>query len=345
MDRFASERTLAEIAEAVGGELHGPSDLRISRPVPAGEDDPGGITFAGTAKYLAIAVRSKVGAVLVPPALALCVKPHIVVPDPRAAFGRLLALWERELPIASGVDPRAAVSSEAQVDPSASVGPFAVVERGAIIGPECRIYPFAYVGEDCVLGENCRVMPHAVLYQNVRLGKRVIVHAGAILGADGFGFDWDGREQVKVPQIGSVQIDNDVEIGANACIDRATAGATSIGEGTKLDNLVQIAHNVKIGRHTVIAAQAGISGSTEIGDRVTMGGSVATSHHVQIADDVVLGGRTGVTSDIDEPGQYWGTPARPIREAMRASLLVSRLPELMARIKELEKRLAERESD
>jgi len=345
LDRDPAERTLADIAQAVGGKLGGPADHPVSRPVPADSDDPNGIAFAGSAKYLAVAMSSKVGAVLVSPDLAPCEKPHIVVDDPRMAFGRLLALWKRELPIELGIDPRAVVSPYARIDPTASIGPYAVVERGAIVGPGSRVFPFAYVGEDCVVGESCRIMPHAVLYQSVKLGARVTVHAGAILGADGFGFDWDGAQQIKVPQIGAVEVGDDVEIGANTCIDRATAGSTEIGEGTKLDNLVQIAHNVRIGRHTVIAAQAGISGSTDIGDRVTMGGSVATSHHVQIADDVVLGGRTGVTSDIDEPGQYWGMPARPIREAMRASLLASRLPELLARIKELERRLAEREND
>lgn len=343
MDQNATGWTLGKIAAVVGGQLFGPADQSVSRPVPADEDDPQGITFAGSAKYLQKALSSTVGAVLISPELGTCAKPYIVVAEPRAAFGRLLALWKADMPLDHGVHPLAAVSSEATVDPSASIGAFAVVERGAHIGPQCRIYSFAYVGEACILGEGCLIMPHAVLYQDVYLGERVIVHAGAVVGADGFGFEWDGQNQVKVPQIGSVFVGDDVEIGANTCIDRATAGSTRIGDGVKLDNLVQIGHNTQIGRHTVIAAQAGISGSTSIGERVTMGGAVATSHHVQIADGAVLGGRTGVTSDIDESGTYWGTPARPHQEAMRAALLQYRLPELVARIKELEKRLDERE--
>lgn len=345
MDQGSQGWTLGRIAAELGGELVGPADQAVSRPVPADDDDPEGITFAGSAKYLAAALESSVGAVLVSPDAGPCPKPHIIVSDPRAAFGRLLGLWKTELPIEPGIHPLASVSPGATIDPSASVGPFAVVERGAQIGAWSRIYPFAYIGEDCVLGAGCSIFPHAVLYQNVTLGDRVAIHAGAILGADGFGFEFDGENQVKVPQIGTVEVGDDVEIGANTCIDRATAGSTTLGDGVKLDNLVQIAHNTKVGEQTVIAAQAGISGSTRIGKRVTMGGAVATSHHVKIADGTVLGGRTGVTSDIDEPGAYWGTPARPLKEAMRASLLVHRLPELLARIKELEKKVAEREDD
>lgn len=345
MAQDAKSWTLGEVAARLGGELGGPAAQPVSRPVPADSDEPEGITFAGSPRYLAKALASQVGAIIISPSLLPCAKPHIVVDDPRAAFGRLLSEWKRELPIEAGVHEWAAVSSEARIDPSASVGPFAVVERGAVVGPSCRVYSHAYIGENCILGEGCRVFPHAVLYQDVRLGQRVIVHAGAILGADGFGFEWDGAKQIKVPQIGSVEIGDDAEIGANSCVDRAMAGTTEIGQDVKLDNLVQIGHNSHVGDHTVVAAQAGISGSTTIGERVTMGGAVATSHHVEITDDVVLGGRTGVTSDIDEPGQYWGTPARPIKEAMRASLLVYRLPEMLQRIKELERRLRHPEED
>ncbi len=335
--------TLGRIAAEVGGELHGPEDQPVSRPVPADSSDPHGISFATSTKFLERAEASAVGSLLVSQDLVPSAKPYVVVEEPRAAFGQLLALWKRPLPLNEGIHPTAVVHPEASIDPSAKVGPYAVVERNAKIGPGCRIYSFSYIGEDCELAKGCVVYPQAVLYQGVRLGERTIVHAGAVLGADGFGFEWDGKRHVKVPQIGLVETGADVEIGANTCIDRATAGTTRLGEGVKLDNLVQIAHNVQVGDHTVIAGLAGVSGSVEIGSRVVMGGAAGIRDHVKVADDVVLGGGAGVAADIEVPGEYWGIPARPMKEAMRASLLVLKLPELMTRIRELEAKVKELE--
>jgi UDP-3-O-[3-hydroxymyristoyl] glucosamine N-acyltransferase len=345
LDAKETSWTLGAIAAELGGQLFGPEGHPVSRPVPADSDDPHGIAFAGSRKYLAAAVSSAVGSLLVSEDLLPVSKPHVVVPDPRRAFGRLLHLWKQPLPLFEGVHPTAIVDPSAQVDPGAWIGPYAVVERGARVCAGCRVYPFVYIGEGCSLGEGCVIYPHAVLYQDVFLGNRTIVHSGAVLGADGFGFEWDGERQARVPQIGRVEVGEDGEIGANTCVDRATAGSTELEKGVKLDNLVQIGHNSRIGEHSVIAAQTGLSGSTQVGKRVTMGGAVATSHHVRIADDVLLGGRTGVTSDIEEAGEYWGMPPRPMREAMRASLLIGRLPELANRIRELERRLGELESE
>lgn len=335
--------TLGRVAAELGGELHGPEDQPVSRPVPADSGDPAGITFATSPKFLQKAVLSGVGAVLISKELVPCPIPHIIVPDARSGFGRLLSLWKRPLPLNPGIHPAAIVDPLATVDPSAQIGAYAVVERGAKVGANAKVYPFAYIGEDCELSEGCCVYPQAVLYQSVCLGPRTIVHAGAVLGADGFGFDWNGTEQVKVPQIGRVETGADVEIGANACVDRATAGTTSLGDDVKLDNLVQIAHNVEIGDHTVIAAGGGIGGSTQIGERVRVGGSVAMADHLQIGDDVTFYGRSSVTSDVEEPGVYWGMPVRPIEQAMRAHLLVYKLPEMAARIRQLEARIKELE--
>jgi UDP-3-O-[3-hydroxymyristoyl] glucosamine N-acyltransferase len=212
-----------------------------------------------------------------------------------------------------------------------------VVEQGAEIGTGSRIYSFAYVGENCRLGEGCTLYPHSVLYQDVTLGARSIIHSGAVLGADGFGYAWDGSRRVKIPQVGAVVLGDEVEIGANTTIDRATAGATVVGTGTKLDNLVQVGHNCRIGEHTVVAGLSGISGSTKIGSRNTLAGQVATADHVTVCDDVTLAGRTGVTNDIKEPGAYFGFPARPLGEAMRSLVLVSRLQDLFARVRKLER--------
>jgi UDP-3-O-[3-hydroxymyristoyl] glucosamine N-acyltransferase len=333
--------TLSEIAEIVGGELHGPPDLKIGRPVPAGYDDSNGITFAESAKYLAAVESSSAAAVIVGLNEVDCTKPHIRCRSPREAFGRLLAIAWRELPLEEGIHPAAIVSPNATVERTARIGAYAVVESGAIIGADARVYPFCYVGEQCRLGTGSKLYPNVVLYRDVWIGERSIVHSGAVIGADGFGYFWDGTRHRKVPQVGGVRIGDDCEIGALTAVDRATAGETQIGNGTKIDNLVQIAHNVEIGSDTVVAGQTGISGSSRIGSRVTMGGNVGVSDHVSITDDVVLGARTGVAKDINEPGQYWGSPAQEAKDGIRAALLTSKLPEIVDRIRRLEKEIAE----
>jgi len=338
--------TLGELAELLGGILEGPSERRIRRPVPAGSPDPEGMTFAESAEFIVKVQGTQVGAVLVPkgsPSLGI---PAIQVDRPREAFGHFLALCQRSLPIAAGIHSTAVVSPEASVSETASIGAYAVVERSAVIGANSKVYPFAYIGEGCCLGEGVVIYPHAVLYQDVQIGDRTIVHAGAIIGADGFGFVWDSKQRnrrVKVPQVGSVTIESDVEVGALTSIDRATSGATVISEGAKLDNLVQIGHNCMIGEHSVIAGQTAVGGSSKIGRRNEIGGQVAISDHVSLGDDVILAGRTGVTKDLPESGAYWGLPAKPFITAKRISSLVSKLPELNKRVKELEARLDELE--
>lgn len=322
----------------LGGQLVGPPEKIVRRPVPADSDDPDGIAFAQDQKYLDIAERSGVGAMLVASGMS-SKGPHIVVGNPQAAFGMLLHAASRPLPIAPGIHPTAVIDPLAKVHAEALIGPYAVIERGAVIGARSRVYPFAYIGEDCVLGEDCAIYPHVVLYQQVRLGDRCMVHAGTVLGADGFRYNFDGNRQVKVPHVGGVKLGDDVEVGALTAVDRATAGETSIGDDTKIDNLVQVAHNVRIGRHTVVAGLTGISGSTSVGDRVTIAGNVGFADHVTVGDDVTLGARTGVGQDILEKGVYFGEIARPIREATRAMMLRAKLPELFDRLKKLEREM------
>jgi UDP-3-O-[3-hydroxymyristoyl] glucosamine N-acyltransferase len=320
--------------------LHGPADFRIRRPAPADSDDPEGLAFAESEKYLEQASSSGVGALLLPRQAAPTAKPCILVDQPRVAFGMVLKMASRPLPLAEGVHPTAVVHPEARVAATASIGAFAVVERGAEIGDGCRVFAHCYVGENCRLGSGTILYPHAVLYQDVSVGERSVVHAGAVLGADGFGYAWDGKRRLKVPQVGRVVLGDDVEIGALAAVDRATAGTTTVGNGTKIDNLVQVGHNCRIGEHGVIASQTGLSGSVSVGDRAVMGGQVGTADHVAIGDDVTLGARSGIMRDIPKPGAYLGAPAKPFREEMRLIAMLGRLPELMDRVKELERRLA-----
>ncbi len=333
-------RTLADIAQMVDGDLAGDPSLAIHRPVPAGENDPHGITFAGNEKYLRLALESQVGAILVPPEtperpgrnLIRCV-------NPRHAFGIVLALYERRPRAESGIHPTAIVDPRAHLGENVSIGAYVVVAEDSVIEDEAVLMPFSYVGPGCVLGARSRMYPHAVLVQDVHTGPDCIFHSGCVIGSDGFGFAWNGQEQQKIPQAGGVQIGRNVEVGANTCIDRATAGSTIIDDGVKLDNLVQIGHNSKIGAHTVMASQVGISGSTTIGERNVFGGQAATSDHVSVGDGMVFGGRSGIIGNMDQPGEYFGLPAVPLTTAMRIMALQTRLPELFKRMRALEQEL------
>ncbi len=324
------------LATAIGGDLHGPPDLPISGPVSADSESPDGIAFCESADYLS--QSSGVGALVLPRDLE-SEKPHIKVDHPRLAFGMLLAMADRPLPLAPGIHPTAVVHPTAQVDPDASIGPYAVIEENVDVGPKARIFPFCYVGARCKVGEGATLYPHVVLYKDVTLGKRTIIHSGAVLGADGFGYVWDGRTRIKVPQAGAVALGDNVEIGANTTIDRATTGVTKIGNGTKLDNLVQLGHNCTIGDDTVVAGLSGISGSSHIGSRCVFGGQSALADHVKIGDDVTFGGRTATSQDITEPGAYLGVPAMPVGDGIRAMMLSTKLPELFKRVKQLERAL------
>ncbi len=333
--------SLAEIAELLGGTLDGPAEHRVLRPAPADEDDPHGLAFA-EGSYVEKAMASGVGAVILPPDVD-STKPTIRHPRPRQAFGRFLGLNDRPLPLAEGVSPQASVSPLAQIDPTARIGAFAVVEAGATVGPGARIYSFAYVGEACAVEERATILPHAVLVKNVTVGPRSIVHSGAVLGADGFGFVWDGTRQHKIPQVGGVEIGADTEIGANTTIDRATAGRTRIGDDVKLDNLIQIGHNTRIGAHTVMASQVGVAGSATIGERCTFAGQSGVADHTTVGNDIQVGGQSGVSKSILEAGPYWGFPARPALIEMRTQSLLRKLPELMKRLMRMEKRIEELE--
>lgn len=340
MDATPLTHTLEEIARIVDGRLFGPGDLIITDAVPAGDSGASAITFAESAAYLQEVEKSDVAAVLVVNG-AESSKPYIQCDDPRRAFVRILATLIRDLPLADGVHETAIVAPEAVVHPSAKIGPYCVVERGAVIEEGAKVYPFCYVGEDCHVGKSCRLFPHVTLYQEVRLGERTTIHAGSVLGADGFGYYFDAGTHKKIPQVGGVLLGEDCEIGALSAIDRAMAGDTKIGEGTKLDNLVQIAHNVSVGKHTVMAAQVGIGGSSRIGAYNFMAGQVGATDHVSTPDNCQFGAGTGITRPLERPGGYMGRPVtREASVERRILAAMSKLPELVRRVRELEDEVA-----
>lgn len=323
----------------MGADLTGDPGTPIHRPVPAGTADPYGITFAGDARYLAKAIAGPIGAVIVGVEVGDVPAPKLAVADPRSAFGRVLALMSRPLPLNAGVHPTAAVDPTATIEEGAQIGAFVVVEQGAVVRSGAKVYAQCYIGEGSVVEQDAVLYPRVTLYQQVRVGKRCIVHSGAVIGADGFGFVWDGQRRHKIPQVGNVELEDDVEIGANTCIDRATAGTTRIGRGTKIDDLVMVGHNCVLGENNVLAAQVGLGGSSEVGSRVVMGGQAALSDHVTVGDDVVLGGRSGVITDLKQPGEYMGLPPVPVTQAIRALSLTQRLPELFQRLRALEAKI------
>jgi UDP-3-O-[3-hydroxymyristoyl] glucosamine N-acyltransferase len=251
----------------------------------------------------------------------------------------VLALFHPPTLPAPGVDVSARVAADARVDPTASIGALAVVESGASIGPRVRVDPLVYIGARAEIGEGSVLFPRVVVYADSRLGRRVIVHAGAVIGADGFGFIPGPHGHQKLPQVGIVVVEDDVEIGANSTIDRATLGETVIGRGTKIDNLVQVGHNVEIGEHTLVAAQVGIGGSARLGANVVLGGQVGVGDHVKVGDGAVLAGQSGAAQDVGPGERLTGTWPRPVVQAIRIWRAEAKLPELIRSLKRVEKRL------
>lgn len=330
--------TLAELAPLLGASVGAAPDFVVTRAAPCDSDDPHALAYCASPRYARVAARHAVGAVILPPGVVLD-RPRLYAEQPRAAFARFLALCRKELPTRPGVHPTAVVDPAAEVDPAASVGPYAVVERGARIAAGARVFPHCYVGEDCVVGPDTVLYPHVVLYQDVHVGARCVVHAHATLGADGFGFLWDGARHVKIEQVGGVRVGDDVEIGAGSAVDRATSGTTTVGAGVKIDNLVQIGHNVDVGPHSLICGQAGVAGSAVLGSRVTMGGQSAVTDHVTVGADVTLAARAAASRDIAQPVVHHGFPARP--DGLRISAALAELPRLRERLRRLERLLAE----
>ncbi|MBI4610694.1 MAG: UDP-3-O-(3-hydroxymyristoyl)glucosamine N-acyltransferase [Candidatus Rokubacteria bacterium] len=335
--------TLGEIAQALRVELEGDPDLKITGVAPLETARPDQISFLTHAKYASLARTTRAGALLVP-ADAKLLGPLLRATDPRAALIGLLRLFHPAPTPPSGIHPSAQIAPSARVDPSAAVGALAVIGADARVGARTWIFPLVYVGDGAEVGADCLVYPHAVIRDRVRLGNRVIVHPGAVLGADGFGYVFDGTRHQKIPQVGTVVIEDEVEIGANVTIDRATLGETVIRRGVKIDNLVQIGHNAEIGEDTILVAQVGLSGSVKVGRRSVLAGQVGVADHVTIGDAVSVGAQAGVASDLREAGPYWGTPARPAPEARRIAAAWPRLPALLRKVRGLERRIRELEA-
>lgn len=335
------ERTLQQLADLTQGVLrHGDAGMRIAGARPLGSAGPTDISFLVGDVPLAERAASRAGAVFAKPGQALNGKPIIEVADPQAAFMKTFLLFRPPAaPPAPGIDSRTNIDPSVTLGAGCSIQPFVSIGAGTKLGARCRLYPGVTIGRNCVIGDDVTLYPHAVLYDDVTLGDRVIIHANAVIGADGFGYRFENGRHVKVPQLGGVHIDSDVEIGAGATIDRGAYDSTIVGTGTKIDNLVMVAHNCKLGRHNLIVSQVGIAGSCTTGDYVVMAGQVGVADHVNIGDRAVLGAQAGVHKDIPADTKVLGAPARPLKEAQVILLSMDKLPELRKDVKQIKKQL------
>ncbi|MEN5304801.1 UDP-3-O-(3-hydroxymyristoyl)glucosamine N-acyltransferase [Pseudomonas sp. TWI628] len=333
--------TLGQLAEALGATLKGPEALQITGLATLQEAGPGQLSFLANPQYRKYLDNCQAAAVLLKAADAEGFAGNaLIVADPYLAYARISHLFDPKPKAVAGIHPSAVVAEDAQVDASASVGPFAVIESGARIGANVSIGAHCFVGARCVVGEGGWLAPRVTLYHDVTIGKRVVIQSGAVIGGEGFGFANEKGIWRKIAQIGGVTIGDDVEIGVNTAVDRGALSDTRIGDGVKLDNQIQIAHNVQVGDHTAMAACVGISGSTRIGKHCMLAGGVGLVGHIDICDNVFVSGMTMVTRSITEPGSYSsGTAMQPLADWRKSAARIRQLDDMAKRLQQLEKRV------
>lgn len=332
-------RTADELARYLGARLEGDALAEVSGVASPARARAGDLIYLDSPKHQERAAASAARCVLAQPGVRLAGKTILETGDPKLAFAKA-AEWLLPRPAArAAIHPTAIVAPGAQLAANVSVGPYVVIEEEAEIGTGTAIEAFCFLGRGSSVGENCRLHPRVTLYAGARLGKRVEVHAGVVIGGDGFGYVFGEGRHWKFPQIGSVEIGDDVEIGSNATIDRGSLDSTEIASGVKIDNLVQIAHNVRIGEHSILVAQTGVSGSSTIGKHVIVGGQVGIADHCKLEDGAVIGAQAGIpTGKTIRRGQtVWGTPARPLEKFKEQYAWFARLPELAERVRRLER--------
>lgn len=335
---------LGEIARLVGGELNGPADLEITGAATVDRAGPHEITFAAEKRYFELARSSKAGCIIVPKDAPELERPTLRVQNPRYAWAMVLEAFapKKEHPV--GIHPSAVIGPDVKIGKGVSIQAHVVVGAGSVLGDGVVLCPGVVVGAGCVIGDETFIHPNVTIHDRVQIGKRVIIHPGAVIGSDGFGYVTVNGRHRKIPHIGTVVIEDDVEIGANTTVDRGVCGATRIGRGTKIDNLVQVGHNVEIGEDCLVVAMAGIAGSARLGDRVTLAGQSGVAGHLSVGDDSVVAARGLVARDLPPKSFVSGFPARPHRETMRVIAATQKLPEALESLSKLAKRVEELES-
>ncbi len=333
-------RTAGEIASYLRAEIEGDARVPVSGVAAPERARPEDLIYVDSPRHVNRATSSRARCVLTGPEIRAAGKTILRVANPKLAFAKVAAWLLPGARLADGIHATAVIAPSARVKTGVGVGPYAVLEGDVEIGAGSEIGPFCFLGRGSRVGENCRLYPRVTLYPGVVLGNRVVLHAGVVIGADGFGYVFSEGKHWKFPQLGEAEIGDDVEIGANTTVDRGSLETTRIGTGVKIDNLVQVGHNVVVGDHTVIAAQTGISGSSSIGRNVVMGGQVGMGDHSRVQDGAVVGGQAGILDGktIRSGETVWGTPARPLRKFKEQFALFSRLAQLVERVRKLEGR-------
>jgi UDP-3-O-[3-hydroxymyristoyl] glucosamine N-acyltransferase len=332
--------TLDDVAKAVGGTVVGDGAVEITGVAGIREAQEGELTFLANPRYEAYLAKTRASAIIVAENHLDLGKPLIQIANPYLAFLNAVRFFagDGERP-AEGIHPMAVVAADACVAPDASVGPLVTIGSGAWIGPRCVLHPGCVVGARSRVGADSLLYPNVVIREECVVGERVIIHSGTVIGSDGFGFVRDGDIYRKLPQVGNVVVEDDVELGANVTIDRATTGTTRIGAGSKIDNLVQIAHNVQIGRNCILVSQVGISGSTSVGDHAVLAGQVGVVGHIEIGAGAMVGAQSGVSKSVKAGERVFGYPARPVVQSKRIEAGLRQLPELIQTVRELRRRV------
>ena len=331
--------TANEIAQKVDGNILGDGETKLTGFAKADAATTGDLTFAENEKFFRLAEQSQASAILAPAEFQSESKTVIQVKDARIAFAQVLPLFFPEKQFTPGFHPSAVVADSADIAETAHIGPNCVIGENVTIGDDAILEAHCTIGDNSALGQSCHLFPNVSVYHGCRLAKRVRIHSGTVIGSDGFGYVFDQDHHRKIPQIGGVIIEDDVEIGANCTVDRGALGDTKIGRGTKIDNLVQIGHNVIIGEHCIIIAQNGIGGSSKIGACSILAGQAGVAGHLKVGPKSVVAAKSGVINDLEGNQQYMGYPAIPASEAKRQIVAVKKLPDLAKRVRELEKRL------
>ncbi|MBW2056091.1 MAG: UDP-3-O-(3-hydroxymyristoyl)glucosamine N-acyltransferase [Deltaproteobacteria bacterium] len=339
------KKTLRELASLVNGQVRGDPSVEISGVAPCDSAGPGEITYVKGRKYLALLETTGASAVITPPG-TVSKKNLLWADNPQLAFAKILGILYPRPPRTPGVHETACISPTAVLGSNVSIGPYTVIGENVSIGDGVVLHGCISIGDNSTVGQDTVIHPHVSIYEGTTIGKRVILHSGVVIGSDGFGYVRDGSSHFKIPQVGGVTIEDDVEIGANSTIDRATMGQTIIRRGVKIDNLVQVAHNVVIGENSIVVAQVGIAGSARVGSNVVLAGQVGIADHIEIGDNVIVGAQAGVGKDVPPNQVLQGSPTMPQRDFLRSSLLVARLPQikrtldaLVRRIQKLEEKI------
>lgn len=342
------EFTAEQIASVIGGKIEGDKDAKVRTFAKIEEGVEGAISFLSNPKYTHYIYDTKSSVVIVNEDVELegTVAPTLIrVKNAYESIAQLLQIYEASKPKKTGVSPQAYISPTAKLGKDCYVGPFACIGEGTVIGDGCQIYPHAVIGDNVKMGNGCILYPNTTVYQGCKIGNNVTLHAGSVIGADGFGFAPNADGYDKIPQIGIVTIEDNVEIGANTCVDRSTMGSTVIRKGVKLDNLVQVAHNVEIGENTVMSAQVGIAGSTKVGSWCMFGGQVGIAGHITIGDKTFLGAQSGVPGSLKGGEELIGTPPMNPRNYFKSQAIFRRLPDMYKELEALKKTIEELKSE